>query len=115
MRAAFACPSLAKRRRQIVVQGTGWEEKFLTLDGQERQLCLMTCAFVMPPGGRAGWCYGWARYSFFLDRSVFLESAVFIPQLFASRRLGLSSPSSYRFERGIDQQRSYVGAGPCLP
>jgi len=40
--------------------------------------------------------------------NVFLESAVFKPATIrkTSRRLGLSSEASYRFERGIDQQRT---------
>jgi phenylalanyl-tRNA synthetase beta chain len=38
---------------------------------------------------------------------VLLESAFFVPQAIrrTSRRLGLSSDSSYRFERGVDPQR----------
>lgn len=38
-------------------------------------------------------------------RSVFVECALFKPQIVrrTSRRLGLSSESSYRYERGVDQ------------
>lgn len=42
------------------------------------------------------------------SRNVFLESAVFRPGTIrkTSRRLGLSSEASYRFERGVDQLRT---------
>ncbi|MBD5538914.1 MAG: phenylalanine--tRNA ligase subunit beta, partial [Desulfovibrio sp.] len=42
------------------------------------------------------------------SRNIFLESAVFRPQTIrrTSRRLGLTSEASYRFERGVDQRRT---------
>ena len=93
--------------KKIIVRKSGKVQNFKTLDNQERQLleqdlcicdekCIIALAGVM----------GGADTEMSLEsRNVFLESAVFRPQNIrkTSRRLGLSSESSYRFERGIDQ------------
>ena len=49
-------------------------------------------------------------------RVIALESAWFEPTGIrrTSKRLGLSTEASYRFERGADIERRTGGAGPCL-
>lgn len=82
-------------------------EKLVTLDGQERVLTAsdLTIRDAEGPTALAGVMGG--LFSEITDSStrVFLESAVFRPASIrkTARRLGLSSESSYRFERGVDQ------------
>ena len=85
-------------------------EKFTTLDGQERiltaqDLCIRDASRAVALAGVMG---GLNTEIGDASSNVFLESAVFRPGTIrkTSRRLGLSSEASYRFERGIDQQRS---------
>lgn len=82
-------------------------EIFTTLDGKERRLtpddlCISDAERVI---GLAGVMGGLNTEIDSSSKNVFLESAVFRPQTIrrTSRRLGLSSEASYRFERGIDQ------------
>ena len=95
---------------RIVVRRAQEGDKFTTLDGQERtltgaDLCIRDGARAVALAGVMG-----GLNSEIADAStkVFLESAVFKPATIrkTSRRLGLSSEASYRFERGIDQQRT---------
>lgn len=95
---------------RIVVKRALPGERFITLDGQERaltdqDLCICDAA---RPVGLAGVMGGLNTEITQTSRNVFLESAVFRPGTIrkTSRRLGLSSEASYRFERGIDQRRS---------
>ena len=84
--------------------------KIVTLDGQERtldprDLCIRDAERAVALAGVMG---GQATEIDDASTNVFLESAVFRPGTIrkTSRRLGLSSESSYRFERGIDHKRS---------
>ncbi|MBO4301553.1 MAG: phenylalanine--tRNA ligase subunit beta [Desulfovibrio sp.] len=95
---------------RIVVRLAEPGEKFTTLDGQERNLtgddlCICDAGRAVALAGVMG-----GQNSEITEASVnvFLESAVFRPATIrrTSRRLGLSSEASYRFERGIDQRRS---------
>lgn len=95
---------------RIVVQRAREGEKFITLDGKERilkasDLCICDAQKAIALAGVMG---GQNSEIDSASRNVFLESAVFNPACIrkTSRRLGLSSEASYRFERGIDQRRS---------
>lgn len=85
-------------------------ERVTTLDGQERILAArdLTIRDAERAVALAGVMGGLNTEIDGTSRNVFLESAVFKPALIrkTSRRLGLSSEASYRFERGIDQRRS---------
>ena len=95
---------------RIVLRRAQEGDKFTTLDGQERtltaaDLCIRDGARAVALAGVMGGLDSEITDS---STNVFLESAVFKPATIrkTSRRLGLSSESSYRFERGIDQQRT---------
>lgn len=95
---------------RIIVRPAAQGEKLVTLDGRERALTprdLCICD-VNRPVGLAGVMGGLNTEIGPESRNVFLESAVFRPQSVraTSRRLGLTSEASYRFERGVDQQRT---------
>ncbi|MBQ7617677.1 MAG: phenylalanine--tRNA ligase subunit beta, partial [Desulfovibrio sp.] len=96
--------------RKIVVRRASLNEKMTTLDGQERvlqerDLCICDAE---KPVALAGVMGGLNSEITDNTKNVFLESAVFHPGTIrkTSRRLGLSSEASYRFERGIDQKRT---------
>ena len=96
--------------RRIVVRAAGEGEQFVTLDGQNRLLNsrdLCICDGEKPVA-LAGVMGGLDSEITETTSNVFLESAVFQPATIrkTSRRLGLSSEASFRFERGIDQERS---------
>ena len=95
---------------RIVVRRAVEGECLVTLDGQERRLaagdlCICDAGRAVALAGVMG---GLATEVTASTSTVFLESAVFQPASIrrTSRRLGLSSESSYRFERGIDQERT---------
>ncbi len=95
---------------RIVVRRAQEGDTFTTLDGQERaltaaDLCIRDGARAVALAGVMG---GLNSEISDASTNVFLESAVFKPATIrkTSRRLGLSSEASYRFERGIDQQRT---------
>ncbi|MBO4368958.1 MAG: phenylalanine--tRNA ligase subunit beta [Desulfovibrio sp.] len=96
--------------QRIVVRLAHENESFVTLDGQERllqarDLCICD---AKKPVALAGVMGGLDSEITDSTKRVFLESAVFHPGTIrkTSRRLGLSSESSFRFERGIDQERT---------
>ncbi|MDR0816410.1 MAG: phenylalanine--tRNA ligase subunit beta [Desulfovibrio sp.] len=98
------------RGGRIAVRTAQNNEKFTTLDGQERaltnrDLCICDAERIV---GLAGVMGGLNTEITQTSRNVFLESAVFKPESIrkTSRRLGLSSEASCRFERGIDQRRT---------
>ncbi|MDR2056502.1 MAG: phenylalanine--tRNA ligase subunit beta [Desulfovibrio sp.] len=98
------------RGGRIAVKSAGDGAKFTTLDGQERilnagDLCICDAERIV---GLAGVMGGQNTEITGESRNVFLESAVFKPECIrkTSRRLGLSSEASYRFERGVDQERT---------
>lgn len=95
---------------RIIVRLAREGEELVTLDGKTRMLsrddlCICDNARVI---GLAGVMGGKNTEITEESKNVFLESAVFLPQNIrrTSRRLGLGSEASYRFERGVDQQRT---------
>ncbi len=105
---AFDLDKLAGGR--IIVRPAKSGEKLVTLDGKERLLSpqdLCICD-ARRPVGLAGVMGGENTEIGQDSRNVFIESAVFQPQSVrkTARRLGLSTEASYRFERGVDQQRT---------
>jgi phenylalanyl-tRNA synthetase beta chain len=91
---------------KIVVRMAAQGEKFVTLDGQERTLTdqdLMICD-ADKAVGLAGVMGGLNSEVTDETNAVLIESAFFDPLTIrrTSKRLGLSTEASYRFERGID-------------
>jgi len=96
------------REHRIVVRRAGEGEAFTTLDGQERTLTgedLMICdgeGSVALAGVMGG-----LNSEIEADtRDVLVESACFDPTTIrrTSKRLGLLTEASYRFERGVDME-----------
>src|SRR6185295_10257951 len=92
--------------QRVVARRAGSRQRMVTLDGIERELEPedLIIADVQAPIAIAG-IMGGAGSEIRPDtRDVLLESAFFTPATVrrTSRRLGLSSDSSYRFERGVD-------------
>jgi phenylalanyl-tRNA synthetase beta chain len=91
---------------RIVVRAAAEGEKFITLDGQERLLAadMMLIADERKGIALAGIMGGQNTEIQDTTRDVLIESAWFKPQNIrsTSKRLGLRSESSYRFERGSD-------------
>jgi len=92
--------------RQIVVRRATDHEKLVTLDGKERALSgrMLVIADATRPLVVAGIMGGADAGVDDTTTDIVLESAYFRPQSvrWTSRRLGLASDSSYRFERGVD-------------
>lgn len=98
---------------EILVRNAKANEKVITLDEVERKLSeedvvITNGKEVIAVGGVMG------LYNTMIDdqtTSVVLEAAYFDPKhiLKTSKRLGLKSDSSIRFERGIDEERVYLG------
>ncbi|MBW1921960.1 MAG: phenylalanine--tRNA ligase subunit beta [Deltaproteobacteria bacterium] len=94
------------RRNRIVVQRAEDGSRFTTLDGRTRDLdgeTLMICDAERPVA-LAGIMGGLNSEIFAGSENVLVESAYFDPVTIrrASKRLGLSTEASYRFERGVD-------------
>jgi phenylalanyl-tRNA synthetase beta chain len=100
---------IAKLGGGIVVRAASEGEKFLALDGNE--YALLPADLVIADEKRAvaiaGVMGGEESGVTESTTDVLLESAYFDPPTVrrASRRLGLHSDSSYRFERGVDPQQ----------
>ncbi len=92
--------------RQIVVRRANDGEKLTTLDGKERQLNsrMLVIADEAKPLVVAGIMGGASAEVDATTTDIVVEAAYFRPQSirWTSRRLGLQSDSSYRFERGVD-------------
>ncbi|MGD0970357.1 MAG: phenylalanine--tRNA ligase subunit beta [Desulfobaccales bacterium] len=94
---------------EIVVRLSSPEEdRFTTLDGQERQLdqeTLLICDAARPVA-LAGIMGGLDSEVTLGTRQVLIESAYFNPATVrrTAKRLGLSTEASYRFERGVDPE-----------
>ncbi len=92
--------------RKIVVRTAKDGEKFITLDGKERELdstMLMICDAERPVA--IGGVMGGENSEITQEtKNVLLESAFFSPASIrrTSKKLGLASESSFRFERGVD-------------
>lgn len=101
---AFDCDRLAENR--IVVRTAKDGEQFTTLDNQQR--VLNSADLVICDAGRpvalAGVMGGLNSEIENTTTSILLESAFFKPAAIrkTSKRLGLHTESSHRFERGID-------------
>jgi phenylalanyl-tRNA synthetase beta chain len=94
------------RENRIVVRRAQNGENFTTLDGQTHTLSdevLMICDGERPVA-LAGIMGGLNSEIFAGSKNVLVESACFDPITIrrASKRLGLSTEASYRFERGTD-------------
>jgi len=101
---AFDCDRLAGKR--IVVRRAGEGEQFTTLDDQQRNLTaadLVICDAERPVA-LAGVMGGRNSEIEVSTTAILLESACFRPAAVrkTSKRLGLHTESSHRFERGID-------------
>jgi len=105
---------LDKLNGGIVVRLAAEGEKFLALDGQTYSLQTddLVIADSHRPVAIAGVMGGEETGVTDTTVNVLLESAYFAPSGIrrTSRRLGLSSDSSYRFERGIDPQQVQGGS-----
>ena len=97
---------------KIVVQRATQGMRFTTLDGQERTLHDTDLMIwdAKKPVALAGVMGGQNSEINTNSSHVFLESAVFAPNLVrrTARRLALPSDASYRFERGVDQNISLI-------
>lgn len=96
--------------RRIIVRSAKEGERLITLDGKERILSpddLCICD-IERPVALAGVMGGLNSEITQESSHVFIESAVFNPRNIrrTSRKLGLQSEASFRFERGIDQRRT---------
>lgn len=100
--------------RQIIVRYARKGEKIITLDGIERDLdpSILVIADAKKPVAIAGIMGGLGTEVTAATKNILLESAYFKPTLIraTARRLGLSSDSSYRFERGVDYMQVAQGA-----
>jgi phenylalanyl-tRNA synthetase beta chain len=94
------------RDRRVVVRRLGHRQPFVTLDGAVRQLEPddLVIADAEGPIALAGVVGGVESAVSAETRDVLLESAFFVPQAVrrTARRLGVTTDSSYRFERGVD-------------
>ena len=93
---------------RIVVRRSREGEKFVSLDGKERNLCadtLMICDGVKPVaiGGVMGGLNSEVKED---SKEILLESAYFNPSSIrrTSRTMAMGTDASFRFERGIDPE-----------
>jgi phenylalanyl-tRNA synthetase beta chain len=100
--------------RQIVVRRAVDGEKLVTLDGKERALNsrMLVIADEAKPLVIAGLMGGHDAGVDATTTDIILEAACFRPQSirWTSRRLGLTSDSAYRFERGVDPHGTVAAA-----
>lgn len=101
---AFDAAKLAGHRLEARLARPG--ERVRTLDGQDRELVVedVVIADANGPQALGGVMGGEASQVTDATTDLVLEAAVFPPQRVrrTSRRLGLASESSHRFERGVD-------------
>ncbi len=100
--------------RKIIVRKAGRRQGFTTLDGTQRELAaddLLICDGERPVA-LAGIMGGAGSEISEQTRDVFLECAFFGPAGIrkTSKRLGLSTDASYRFERGVDPESGLIDA-----
>lgn len=103
---AFDFDTLAENRIVVKLAETG--DKFTTLDGKERTLTsemLMICDGEKPVG-IAGVMGGLNSEITGKTQNVLIESAYFAPSSIrkTSKKLGLKTDASFRFERGVDYE-----------
>ena len=91
---------------KIIVRRAKQGEKIVTIDNVEKELdsSILVIADQKRPVAIAGIMGGKDTEVTAATKNILLESAYFDPILIrrAARKLGLSSDSSYRFERGVD-------------
>jgi phenylalanyl-tRNA synthetase beta chain len=109
---AFDYACIAKKK--IIVRTAGSAAEFATLDGVKHSLAaddLLICDGEKP-AALAGIMGGLGSEISDTTSDVFLECAYFDPAGIrkTSKRLGLSTESSYRFERGVDPENALVWA-----
>ena len=104
--------------RKVVVRRAKEGEKIITLDGVERSLTPedLIIADAENPVAIAGIMGGENSGTEMETTEIFLESAHFDPMTVrkTSKRLGLSTDSSYRFERGADIEMCRFAAERAL-
>ena len=90
----------------ISVRRAKKDEKLVTIDGIERNLCpeILVIADLHAPVALAGIMGGKETEVSGATKNILLEAAVFNPVLVrrGRQKLGLQSDSAYRFERGVD-------------
>lgn len=100
--------------RQIVIRHARDGEKLVTLDGKERALNsrMLVIADAETPLVVAGIMGGADAGVDDTTTDIVLEAAHFRPQCirWTSKKLGLASDSSYRFERGVDPHSTLEAA-----
>ncbi len=100
---------LAKLSSGIIVRQAADGEAFKSLDGSDCRLTTddLVIADKFGPQAIAGVMGGEHSGVTESTTDILLEAAYFVPSYVrrTSRRLGLSSDSSYRFERGVDPQQ----------
>lgn len=105
---------LNKIREKIVVRKAKRGEKITTLDNEEKELDeeILIIADAQRPLAIAGIIGGEDCKVEEDTESVLLESAYFAPKGIrkASRRLGISTESSYRFERGVSLEGTEIAS-----
>lgn len=99
---------------KIIIKNADEDEIFITLDGKERVLdssMLMICD-AKKKIAIAGVMGGVNSEISENTKDVIIESAYFNPKSIrrTSKKLGLSSESSYRFERGVDYKNTLLAA-----
>ena len=103
---------------KIVVRRARKGEKIVTIDDVERELdpSILVIADQKQAVAIAGIMGGRGSEVTGTTKNILLESAYFDPVLIrrASRKLGLSSDSSYRFERGVDYRTVEDGASRAI-
>jgi phenylalanyl-tRNA synthetase beta chain len=109
---AFDLEQLAGNK--IVVRNAEEKEKFITLDSKERELSdkdLMICDGEKPVA-IAGVMGGENSEVTDSTKNILIESAFFNPSSVrrTSKKLGLSTDSSYRFERGTNPDNVLIAA-----
>ena len=100
--------------RNIIVKRAGETQLFITLDATERALISedLLIGDHERPVALAGIMGGAGSEISPSTTDVFIECAFFDPVTIrrTSKRLGLSSDSSYRFERGVDPDKGLIDA-----
>jgi phenylalanyl-tRNA synthetase beta chain len=103
---------------KIIVRRARKGEKITTIDDVERELdpSILVIADQKKPVAIAGVMGGKDTEVTSSTKNILLESAYFDPILTrrTSRKLGLSSDSSYRFERGVDYKNVETGAARAI-
>lgn len=100
--------------RRIIVRGALEGEQILTIDGVRRHLdpSVLVIADRSCPQAIAGIMGGKDSEVTEESTNILLESAYFDPITIhnASRKLGVATQSSYRFERGVDLEGVYLSS-----